>query len=210
MTFCSPFLSHAEVRGHLKTNPASGIRRNPQRTFNRFLSRDEASRLHAELDQLIAERPERAAQADIIRMLYYTLCRHSEIRTLKWCEVGTDTLYLTDSRTGPRKVYLNSEAHQINTRQTRTGSDYVFPLHSDPTLPISRNTRLWFSLRKRAGIEDVRLHDLRHNFASQPVLNGVPLPTVTSLLGHREVSMTMRYTHVADREIEPPLNGSLM
>ncbi len=60
-------LSHAEVHGHLETNPASGIRRNPKRTFNRFLSRDEAIRLHAELDRLVAERPERAAQADIVR-----------------------------------------------------------------------------------------------------------------------------------------------
>ncbi len=58
---------HAEIHGHLETNPASGIRRNPKRTFNRFLSRNEASRLHAELDRLVAERPERTATADIIR-----------------------------------------------------------------------------------------------------------------------------------------------
>ena len=195
-------LNHAKVHGYFDTNPASGIRRNPKRRFNRFLSRDEARRLHAELDRLVAERPERAAQADIIRLLFYTGCRHGEIRRLKWCEVGADTLDLVDSKTGPRKIYLNSEARQILIRQTRTGSDYVFPSPSDPALPIPEYMRLWFTLRKRVDIEDVRLHDLRHNFASQAVLNGVPLPTVARLLGHRQVSMTLRYAHVADREVE--------
>ena len=160
-TLCQ-ILNHAELHGHLQTNPASGIRRNPLRKFNRFLSRDEAGRLHAELDRMVAERPTRAAQADVIRMLYYTGCRFNEIRTLKWCEVDTDTLNLADSKTGPRKVYLNSEARQIIDRQPRAGSDYVFPSPSNSTLPTPRSVLLWYALRKRAGIEDVRLHDLRH------------------------------------------------
>ncbi len=195
-------LSHAKVHGYLETNPANGIHRNPQRKFNRFLSRDEARRLHAELDRLVAECPERAAQADVIRLLYFTGCRHSEIRMLKWCEVGVDILDLGDSKTGPRKVYVNSEARRIIERQPRTGSDHVFPSPCDPSRPISDSRSLWFTLRKRVGIEDVRLHDLRHNYASQAVLNGVPLPIVARLLGHRNVSMTLRYAHVADREVE--------
>ncbi len=194
--------NHAMVHGHIETNPASGVRPNPKRRFNRFLSRDEARRLHAELDRLVAERPGRAAQADIIRVLYYTGCRCSEIRTLRWCEVGAETLDLVDSKTGPRKVYLNSEARRIIERQPRAGSDHVFPSSSDPTLPVSESMRLWLTLRKRAGIEDVRLHDLRHNYASQAVLSGVPLPTVARLLGHRQVSMSLRYAHVADQEVE--------
>lgn len=157
--------SHAGVHGHRKTNPASGIRRNPQRKFSRFLSRYEAIRLHAELDRLVSERPERAAQADIIRLLYYTGCRASEIRMLRWCEVGTNTLDLADSKTGPRKVYLNSEACRILGRQSRTSSEYVFPSSSDPSQPVTERLPLWLTVRKRAGIEDVRLHDLRHYLA---------------------------------------------
>ena len=195
-------LNHAKVHGHLEINPASGIRRNPQRKFNRFLTRDESSRLHAELDRLVAERPERAAQADVIRLLYFTGCRLSEIRMLRWYEVNADTLDLADSKTGPRKVYLNSEARRIIERQPRTGSDYVFPSPSDPSQPVTERMHLWLTLRKRADLEDVRLHDLRHNFASRAMLNGVPLPTVAKLLGHRQVSMTLRYAHVADREVE--------
>lgn len=200
-TLCQIF-SHAGIHGHLKTNPAGGIRRNPQRTFSRFLSRGEARRLHAELDRLVAERPERAAQADIIRLLYYTGCRSSEIRMLRWCEVGTDTLNLADSKTGPRKVYLNSKARRIIGRQIRTSSEYVFPSSSDPSQPVTERLPVWLTVRKRVGIEDVRLHDLRHNVASHAVLNGVPLPTVARLLGHRKVSMTLRYAHIADREVE--------
>ena len=194
--------SHAQFHGHLEANPTSGIRRNPERKLNRFLSREESGRLHVELDRLVAERPERTAQADIIRLLYYTGCRCSEIRTLRWREVGAGMLNLADGKTGPRTVYLNSEARRIVARQPRTGSGHVFPSPSDPTLPISRSMQLWNTLRKRAGIKDVRLHDLRHNVASHAVLNGVPLSTVARLLGHRKVSTTLRYAHVADKEVE--------
>lgn len=195
-------LNHAKVHGHLEINPAIGIRRNPQRKPNRFLSRDEARRLHAELDRLVAERPERAVQAAIIRLLFFTGCRCGEIRTLRWSEVGANTLDLADSKTGPRRVYLNSEARRIIERQPETGSDYVFPSPSDPSRPVTEHMSLWLTLRRRADLADVRLHDLRHNFASMAVLNGVPLPAVARLLGHRNVSMTLRYAHVADREVE--------
>ena len=202
LTVLRQILNHAMVHGHLETNPASGIRRNPQRTINRFLSRDEACLLHAELDRLVAERPTRAAQADIIRLLCFTGCRHNEIRTLRWCEVGGDTLDLVDSKTGPRKVYLNRVARDIIERQPRTRSDYVFPSPSDPSMPISASSSLWLTLRKRACLDDVRLHDLRHTFASHAVMQGVPLPTVARLLGHRQVSMTLRYAHITDRAVE--------
>ena len=61
---------------------------------------------------------------------------------------------------------------------------------------------LWYLVRERAEIGDVRLHDLRHNLASHAVMQGVPLPTVAKLLGHRRISMTLRYAHVHDKEVE--------
>ena len=195
-------LNYAKVHGHVEANPASGIRRNPGRKFNRFLSRDEINRLHAELDRSVAERPSRAVQADVIRLLFYTGCRSGEIRNLKLDEVGDNTLDLRDSKTGPRKVYLNSEARVIIKRQPRTASPHVFRSPMNPSQPLPRNLSLWRLVRKHAGIEDVRLHDLRHNFASWAVMRGVPLPTVARLLGHRQVSMTLRYAHVHDNEVE--------
>ena len=195
-------LTHAKVHGHIETNPASGIRPNPVRKFNRFLSRDEINRLHAELDRCVAERPSRAIQADIIRLLFYTGCRSGEIRNLKWDEVSDSTFDLADSKSGPRRVYLNSEARAIIERQLRTDNSYVFPSPMNPSQPFPGCLSLWYLVRKRAGIEDVRPHDLRHNFASWAVMRGVPLPTVARLLGHRQVSMTLRYAHVHDKEVE--------
>ena len=195
-------MNHAKVHGHIETNPASGIRPNPVRKLNRFLSRDEIVRLHAELDRCVAERPSRAVQADIIRLLILTGCRSGEIRNLKWDEVSADTLDLADSKTGPRRVYLNSGARTIIDRQPRTDSPHVFPSPMNPSLPLTKFPSVWYLVRKRAGIEDVRLHDLRHSFASWAVIRGVPLPTVAKLLGHRQVSMTLRYAHVHDKEVE--------
>ena len=61
---------------------------------------------------------------------------------------------------------------------------------------------LWYRVRREAGIEDARLHDLRHTHASHAVMNGVPVPVVSRLLGHSDVRMTLRYAHLGDREIE--------
>ena len=79
---------------------------------------------------------------------------------------------------------------------------WLFPSIRDPSRPQCRGLPLWYRARREAGIEDVRLHDLRHTVASQAAMNGVPLPVVARLLGHSNVRMTMRYAHVGDREVE--------
>ena len=195
-------MNFAMAHGHVQANPARGIRRNPRRKLTRFLSRDEIDRLHAEIDQSVVERPSRRTQADIIRLLLFTGCRRGEILNLRWEEVGEGILDLTDTKTGPRRVYLNSAAGTVIARQPRISSPYVFPSPGNPSRPLSGNLSLWPLLRQRTGIEDVRLHDLRHTLASHAVLQGVPLPMVARLLGHRQVSMTLRYAHVHDREVE--------
>ena len=195
-------LNHAIVCGHLRTNPARGIKRNPRPKLTRFLSRGEIRRLHRELDRYAGARPSRARQADIIRLLLLTGCRKSEIRTLRWRDVDGDTLNLADAKTGPRRVFLNAPARAIVERQPRSGSALVFPSPIDPGRPLCSDLPLWYSVRREAGVEDVRIHDLRHTFASHAVLQGVPLPVVSRLLGHKHPSMTLRYAHVGDRETE--------
>ena len=195
-------LNHAVLCGHLQTNPARGIERNARPKLTRFLSREEVRRLHRALDRYAGARPSRARQADIIRLLLLTGCRKSEIVTLRWQDVDGDTINLVDAKTGPRRVVLNAPARAILERQPRTGYAHVFPSPADPSRPLSHNLPLWPALRKQAGIEDVRLHDLRHSFASHAVLQGIPLPVVSRLLGHKNPSMTMRYAHVGDREVE--------
>ncbi len=137
-----------------------------------------------------------------IRLLLFTGCRRGEILHLKWKDVGDEVLDLSDSKTGPRRVYLNSAARNIIENQPRTDSPFVFASPGDLSRPLSRSMPLWYFVRERAGIGDVRLHDLRHNLASHAVMQGVPLPTVAKLLGHRQVSMTLRYAHVHDTEVE--------
>ena len=154
------------------------------------------------LDGLVRVRPSRARQADIIRLLLLTGCRKSEIVTLRWQDVDGDTLNLGEAKTGPRQVLLNAPARTILERQPRSGSAWVFPSPFDPGRPLSSGLPLWYAVRKRAGIEDVRLHDLRHTFASHAVLQGIPLPVVSRLLGHKRPNMTLRYAHVGDTETE--------
>ncbi len=195
-------LNHAIVCGHIRTNPTHGIKWNRRPKLTRFLSRDEVGQLHRALDRLTGARPSRARQADAIRLLLLTGCRKSEILTLRWQNVDGNTLNLTDAKTGPRRVFLNSQARAVFERQPRSVSAYVFPASTDPRRPLSHHLPLWRSVRKEAGIEDVRLHDLRHTFASHAVLQGVPLPVVSRLLGHKHPSMTLRYAHVGDKETE--------
>ena len=195
-------LNRAVASGLIEKNPARGVRRNPRPKLTRFLSREEIHRLHRELDRCAppSARPSRRRQADIVRLLLATGCRRNEIVRLQWREVDGAVLNLADGKTGP--VFLNAQARAVLGRQPRTESPYVFPSASDPARPIGKNLPLWYEARKRAGIEDVRLHDLRHTFASHAVMQGVPLPVVARLLGHRNVQMTLRYAHVADKDVE--------
>ena len=121
---------------------------------------------------------------------------------LRWSEVHRDALLLADSKTGARKVPLNSQARSILERQPRDANTLVFPSPRYPDRPYSENLALWRRVRREADIEDVRLHDLRHTHASHAVMNGVPVPVVSRMLGHSNVRMTLRYAHLGDRDIE--------
>ncbi|MCY3640941.1 MAG: site-specific integrase [Gammaproteobacteria bacterium] len=193
-------LNFAIACGHLETNPAQGIVLNRRPKLTRFLSREELARLHNVLDRQNCGGCRQ--QADIIRLLLLTGCRRGEIINLRWSEVHNNMLALADSKTGSRKVPLSSRAQAILDRQPREGSDFVFPSPRDVARPRSNELSLWYRVRKEAGIEDLRLHDLRHSMASHAVMNGVPVPVVSRLLGHSNVRMTLRYAHLADRDIE--------
>ena len=186
--------------GYIEKNPTRGIRLNRRPGSTRFLSREEVARLHRALDRRTGEGSRQ--QADIVRLLLLTGCRRGEILGLRWSEIQADGLVLADSKTGPRRVPLNSQARTILDRQPRTESPFVFPSPLNPSRPRSRELSIWDRVRQEAGIEDARLHDLRHTHASHAVMNGVPVPVVSRMLGHSNVRMTLRYAHLGDREIE--------
>ena len=196
-------LDHAVACGHVATNPARAIRRNRRAKLTRFLSREEIRRLHRVLDAHAGRSASARQQVDIIRLLLLTGCRKGEIVRLRWQEVEGDRLNLRKAKTGPRRVFLNAQARAIvERRRARADGPWVFPSVRDPTRPRGDELALWYRVRREAGLEDVRLHDLRHSVASHAVMLGVPLPVVARLLGHRQPSMTLRYAHVGDREIE--------
>ena len=193
-------LNFAVACGHIESNPARRIVANRRPALTRFLSREEIDRLHGVLDA--QTRKGSLQQADIVRLLLLTGCRKGEITGLRWSEVRDGMLALGDSKTGPRTVPLGSSARTILDRQPRGESPFVFPSPLDPARPRYPELRFWYRIRREAGIEDVRLHDLRHTMASHAVMNGVPVPVVSRLLGHSDVKMTLRYAHLGDRDIE--------
>ena len=187
--------------GLLDANPARGVRHNPRPRVTRFLSQEELARVHAVLDAHRG-RGSGQQQAAIIRLLLLTGCRKGEMVRLRWDEVDGGVLRLADSKTGPRTVFLSAAARELISRQPRTDSPYVFPSLKDASRPRSSELSLWRKVQREAEIDDVRLHDLRHTFASYAVMQRVPLPVLSQLLGHSRDRMAMRYAHIGDREAE--------
>ncbi len=194
-------LNHAVDCELIGANAARGVVRNQRPARTRFLSRAEVRRLHTAISAHRGRGSGRQ-QAEVLRLLLLTGCRRGEIIGLRWSEVDGDLLRLTDSKTGPRPVFLSARAREILERQPRNGSPFVFPSLRDPSKPRSTELSVWRKVRKQVGIPDVRLHDLRHTFASHAVRCGTPLPVVSRLLGHSRARMTLRYAHVSDRDTE--------
>lgn len=178
------------------SNPFNGVKRNRKRKIERFLSADEMARLGEALAKARCDFP---LQSAAVTLLALTGCRRGEIIHLKWSEVKGRRLKLTDSKTGPRLVWLGTEAQAVLAGlQRKRGEDRVFPFEGEPESAIAG---FWRQLRRRASLEDVRLHDLRHNFASYAARSSETLPMIGKLLGHASVNSTQRYAHLADETI---------
>ena len=134
--------------------------------------------------------------AAAIRLLLFTGCRLREILHLKWEQVDLERglLFLADSKTGRKTVILNAPALAVLTGLNRLGS-YVVP-GDDPEKPRADLKRPWEAVGKRAGLDGVRLHDLRHTYASFGAGGGLGLPIIGKLLGHTQASTTARYAHL--------------
>ncbi|MFA0286820.1 tyrosine-type recombinase/integrase, partial [Vibrio sp. 10N.222.45.F7] len=145
------------------TNPCRGFKRYKEGGVERYLSKNELRQLWRVLDTLEGDNP---AKVMIIRLLIYTGCRSSEVRTLQWKEYRGGHWHLLDSKTGAKTVYLCSQVRAyLDAWQSE--SPYLFPAPCN-TQPISTNQLgiFWRQARQLAGLEGVRLHDLRHTYAS--------------------------------------------
>lgn len=204
-------------------NPATGIEPFDEKPRQRYLTEEELQRLGDAIREAEtigipwepdptkklkhAPKPEnRRTKIDqhaaaAIRLLLFTGCRLREILDLRWSEydAGRGLLFLPDSKTGQKTVVLAAPAIGLLDDLPRIGA-FVIAGESAGTKdekPRADLNRPWRAVRKRAGIEDVRIHDLRHSFASVGAGAGLGLPIIGNLLGHAQPSTTQRYAHVA-------------
>lgn len=138
--------------------------------------------------------------AAALRLLIFTGARLREILHLDWKHVDLERglLLLPDSKTGKKTIVLNAPAMEVLANLPRIGR-YVIAGESAGTegeKPRFDLKRPWYAVRRHAGLEDVRVHDLRHNFASLGVGGGMGLPIIGKLLGHTQASTTQRYAHL--------------
>ena len=182
-----------------RPNPCRSIQRYKERSSERFLTEEEYARLGRVLFEAEAEGPLMASAVAAVRLLMLTGCRRNEILTLRWDDLDrtADELRIRDSKTGPRRVPLTPEVEQVLANIPRQeGNPWVI----GGAKRIGRLERIdpfWNRLRARAGLEDVRLHDLRHSYASQALAIGEGLPVIARLLGHKTVMTTAKYAHLA-------------
>ena len=180
-------------------NPCRGVSRFNVEKHERFLTREELYRLGQALRAAPAERLASTHAAAAIRLLVLTGCRRNEILGLRWDDLNFETgeMRLRDSKTGARMVPLPPKSAEVFAGLSRTPDNpWVFPGRKKGTRLVNLNDS-WDRVRKRAGLDDVRLHDLRHSFASRALALGESLPMIGDLLGHRKVNTTARYAHLA-------------
>lgn len=207
LAVASKFFNWAATANYLgkgpHVNPCDGVEKYREEPRRRYLTPDELKRLGAALR--VAGRRERLPPSTIaaIRLLMLTGARVSEILTLQWAHVDlkAGALHLPDSKTGRKTILLSPAAVEILKTWPRFAKNpHVFPGEGRKTKGDHRVSLAdaWAWLRTRAKIPDVRLHDLRHSFASVAASSGHSLPIIGALLGHSQPATTARYAHLMD------------
>lgn len=196
--------------GLLTTNPARGVPLYKNQKRERFLSLSELSKLGEILREAERDGVNGTAIA-VIRMLLLTGARKGEILGLQWKWVNFETGYLNlpDSKTGAKRIPLGAPALELLAARRREAekaakdlgepvSLFVFPATDDDTIHFVGLQKVWVGIRQRADMEDVRLHDLRHSFASVGVASGHSLYMIGKILGHKQTRTTEIYAHLQD------------
>ena len=227
--------SYAVARGYIPTNPRLGVKVYADGKGERFLSITEIQTLGETLREAetvglpwsfnpgkkAKHRPAKEQNrrevaspfvVAAIRLMMLTGCRAGEILTLHWNEVDFQNgfLNLADSKTGAKRVLLAAPALEVLASLPRLGEFVI--AGAKPDRPRSDIKRPWERIVARAGLENLRLHDLRHSYASIGAAAGMGLGMVGKLLGHASPSTTARYSHFADdplRRISDNISGTI-
>ncbi len=186
-------------------NPCKYVRKYPEKKRERFLTEAEFRHLGAVLNEMEAEGRLPVYPAAAIRLLMLTGCRRNEIVELQWKHVDLTSgeLKLPDSKTGARLVPLSPAAARVLAELPRIpGNPWVIPGTKNPGKPLPDLNHYWDGVRAAADLAEVRLHDLRHSFASRALALGESLSMIGKLLGHNKIETTSRYAHLARDSIK--------
>ena len=202
----SRMLDQAEAWGLVPRggNPCRVVSKYRTRRLERFLTEEEFRRLGQVLDTLEAEGRLPVHAAAALRLLMLTGCRCGEITTLRWEDVDLEAkeIRLRDSKTGPRVVPLSPAAARVLADLPRDAGNPWVIAGRKPGSRLSHIVYYWYRVRERAELDDVRIHDLRHSFASRALALGESLPTIGKLLGHSKIQTTARYAHLARDSVQ--------
>jgi integrase len=190
------------------TNPRKRVKKFPEKKRERFLSAAELQRVGEVLSEMEVERIEMASAIAATRLLMLTGCRLNEILKLEWqhVQLSASELHLPDSKTGKKIVQLGDAAVAVLRALPRLERN---PWVITGKLAYARLTDLqpfWQRVRALAGLNGVRIHDLRHTFASIAAAKGMSLPMIGKLLGHAQVQTTARYAHLAHGTVREAAN----
>jgi integrase len=197
----SAMMSWALRNGMIDTNPCIGVEKYQPGRRERFLTTEEARMLLKKLVELTENAEIDESHAAIIRLLLFTGARKSEILGLMWNELdlerGRIVLPRGRSKTGEKIIPLNSASlAELVNRPRKTL--YVFPSLKGTDGPTVGLYKSWEKVRVSLDLQGVRLHDLRHSFASFAAARGASLYVIGKALGHTQASTTQRYAHLSD------------
>jgi len=190
------------------SNPRRHLRKYPEQKRERFLSPSELRRLGEVLDTMEAERVELPSAILAVRLLLLSGCRLNEVMKLHWehVDLASGILRLPDSKTGAKAVQLGQAAITVLRRIERQPFNPHVIYGTLAGKPLADLQPFWQRIRARAGLKDVRIHDLRHTYASVAVAAGQGLPMIGKLLGHSQVQTTARYAHLAGDPVRAAAN----
>ena len=181
------------------SNPVQGVERFPEKSKERFLSSRELGRLGIALARAERNNTESIFVLAAIRLLIFTGCRRNEILELQWKDIIFERamLLLPETKTGARPVYLSAPALSVLAGLPKVSKNPFVIVGDKEGQRLVNLRKPWLRICKVARLRDVRIHDLRHSFASVGVNGGASLPIIGKLLGHAKSSTTEKYSHLA-------------
>lgn len=182
------------------TNPCANVPSYPENIRQRILTGDEIKALLAELDDLQAKTPSKVHLCNLIRLLVLSGLRVSEWACAEWPWFSDNmgTLSLPDSKVGARIVHLSDAVVAMLREMHRTGHERWIIPNAEGNNPLRYPFQQWATIRKQIGLDEVRLHDLRHTVGSLGHMNGLSQREVADMLGHKQMKTTERYLHTYD------------